>query len=576
MFAYNNQFPGDSFKQTNYYVDAIWSSTDTTPLSVTATSPPSGSTSVSTGSNVTATYSRAVTGSSASFVVLDPTNASVPGTTSYDSASKTATFVPNQPFATGTTYTVTTTADPASGAGLAAPVQWSFTSAKAPAAPGECPCTLFDDGDGPTNSPESETSSVQLGVAFTSTTAGTITGIRFYKAAANSGTHAVTLWTSGGAQLATATATSESTEGWQEVTFASPIAISANTTYIASYIAPNGRYSAKGGGLSAKITRSPLSTVASGGRYTYGTGAPTSVSNTNYFVDPVFTLTPGQAPEVVSTSPGKNATSVPVTGQFTANFNTAVQPGTTTVTVKQTSDGQTVVGNLANETAGSSVTFTPSSPLTPSTEYTVTVKGAKSAAGTSMASDYTAKFTTAGAEACPCSLMETTTQPVLSDAEDGSATTLGLKFTSSADGVIKGLRYYRDAANTGTHTGKLWKADGTELASLTFNDSGTGWQSANFSSPVSITAGTTYVASYYAPNGHYSASVGAFTSPMVNTPLSSSRERQCLRLRQRLPHRHLFRHQLLRRCAVRPAGRCSTERDGHCAEQRRDVHRHRH
>ena len=30
------------------------------------------------------------------------------------------------------------------------------------------------------------------------------------------------------------------------------------------------------------------------------------------------------------------------------------------------------------------------------------------------------------------------------------------------------------------------------------------------------------MASYYAPNGHYSASVGAFTSPMVNTPLSST------------------------------------------------------
>src|SRR5204863_103182 len=31
-----------------------------------------------------------------------------------------------------------------------------------------------------------------------------------------------------------------------------------------------------------------------------------------------------------------------------------------------------------------------------------------------------------------------------------------------------------------------------------------GWQSVLFSSPVSITAGTTYVASYFAPVGHYS------------------------------------------------------------------------
>ena len=48
-----------------------------------------------------------------------------------------------------------------------------------------------------------------------------------------------------------------------------------------------------------------------------------------------------------------------------------------------------------------------------------------------------------------------------------AATTLGLKFTSSADGFIKGLRYYRDAANTGTSHREVVGRRRTELASLT-------------------------------------------------------------------------------------------------------------
>ena len=47
-------------------------------------------------------------------------------------------------------------------------------------------------------------SAVELGVKFRSDVAGTITGIRFYKATANTGTHVGNLWTSTGMLLATA------------------------------------------------------------------------------------------------------------------------------------------------------------------------------------------------------------------------------------------------------------------------------------------------------------------------------------------------------------------------------------
>ena len=83
---------------------------------------------------------------------------------------------------------------------------------------------------------------VTLGVRFRSDVDGYITGIRFYKGSFNTGTHVGALWTIGGQQLATATFINETASGWQQVNFATPVAISANTVYVASYLAPNGGY----------------------------------------------------------------------------------------------------------------------------------------------------------------------------------------------------------------------------------------------------------------------------------------------------------------------------------------------
>ncbi len=293
---------------------------------MSATSPLDGATSVPPSNKITATFARAVDPPSISFAVLDNANTPVPGTVSYDASSKTATFTPNQALASSTKYTATVTATATTGVGMAAPAQWSFTTAKPPAQPGVCPCTLFDDADGPSNSPDSETRSVKLGVAFKADSPGNITGVRFYKAGQNSGTHTIALWKADGTQLATATVSNESTSGWQQATFDAPVAITTNTTYIASYTAPNGRYSYTSGGLASPIVRSPLKSVSSGGRYTYGTGAPLSTSSANYWVDPVYEPSPDVAPEVTAVSPGDEATSVPVTGVVRVTFDRPYNP----------------------------------------------------------------------------------------------------------------------------------------------------------------------------------------------------------------------------------------------------------
>ena len=48
-------------------------------------------------------------------------------------------------------------------------------------------------------------------------------------------------------------------------------------------------------------------------------------------------------------------------------------------------------------------------------------------------------------------------------------------------------------------------------------ESSTGWQQVNFGSPVAVTAGTTYVASYFAPSGHYSLDQNFFTTAGVDS-----------------------------------------------------------
>ena len=142
-------------------------------------------------------------------------------------------------------------------------------------------------------------------------------------------------------------------------------------------------------------------------------------------------------------------------GAVRVTFDRPVQPGTTQITLKDPNN-TVVPGNTTLETAGSAVTFTPSSDLAAGTKYKVSVSGATSLGGHAMTQAVTSQFTTSGADACPCSLMETTTQPTLPDAGDSSAVTLGLKFKPSVDGFVRGVRYYRDAANTGTHIGKLF------------------------------------------------------------------------------------------------------------------------
>ena len=110
------------------------------------------------------------------------------------------------------------------------------------------------------------------------------------------------LWSSTGTLLASATFTGETGSGWQQVNFATPVTISANTVYVASYHANNGHYSIDTNYFSTTgVDNPPLHALASGGsggngvfRYGANSAFPNQTFNAaNYWVDVVFQAAAG-------------------------------------------------------------------------------------------------------------------------------------------------------------------------------------------------------------------------------------------------------------------------------------------
>jgi methionine-rich copper-binding protein CopC len=505
--------------------------------------------------------------------------------------------------------------------------------------PRPCPCSVWSDSTTPSVASVADARAVSLGVRFRPLVDGFVTGIRFYKGAENTGTHVGHLWTDAGAQLGTVTFSGETSSGWQQALFGSPIPVTAGTMYVASYHTPSGRYAedqnyfATSGVLNWPLEATPDFLPGRNGLFVYGSDSfPTkgSGSSNNFWVDVVFqqSAQDTQPPTVTGRTPVPGATGVATTSTVTATFNESVQPGSITfelrdpqnalvpatvtyddptrtarltpssplaastaytasvratdlagnqmpnpvtwsfttaaadtqppaITAQAPAPGATGVATTSTVTATfdesvqpGSITFelrdpqnalvpatvtyddptrtarlTPSSPLAASTAYTASVR-ATDLAGNQMPNPVTWSFTTGTApppSGCPCSIWNASAAPVTASVSDTQAVELGVRFRSSQDGYIRGIRFYKGSTNTGTHIGHLWTSSGVLLATVTFtNETATGWQEALFSAPVPVTAGTVYVASYHTDVGRYAEDKGYFsTSGVVNGPLEA-------------------------------------------------------
>ena len=516
-------YPVTSFNNGNYFVDALFDTVDTSDLTASGQWPLDGSSSVPQATTVGAVLSKAVTEASVQ-LTLTANGAAVPGATGYDATTRKVTFTPAAGLELGTVYTATLSATAAGGGSLTSGSTWSFTAVASPPAPGSCPCSLFDDSAVPGIQEARDGVPLTLGVRFSSTAAGTVTGVRFYKSVGNTGTHTGTLFTASGEQLATVTFANESTSGWQTAYFNQPIAMTADTEYIMAYKSTTGSYSATVNGFGSGLSVGNLRTASDAGAYSYTNDFPSARSRASYLVDVVVQY-PDPPFVAGAQTPLPGSSSVALDAPVSATLSKAPAGSSLALTLTGP-DSVEVPGTAGYDTPTGKVTFTPVAPLAAATKYTATLT-ATSATGQALSAGGTWTFTTVPPPrpdgVCPCSLYQDSVTPGAPDFNDGVPLTLGVRFTSDSPGQVTGIRYYKSAGNTGTHTGALYTAGGQQLATVTFTgESSSGWQTAAFSQPVDIAANTEYVAAYRTPTGVYSATAGGIGSGFTSGPLRAA------------------------------------------------------
>ena len=153
--------------------------------------------------------------------------------------------------------------------------------------------------------------SYEVGVKFTASVSGEATGARFYKQTWMSGyLHVGHLWSSTGTLLATATYTNETSYGWQQVNFSSPVAIQANTVYIVSfstgggYFGINTNFFTSGGVTNGPLTALSNSVSGGNGVYNYAGDFPDVDSNgLNFWADVAFTPSSSGSDAAKASSP---------------------------------------------------------------------------------------------------------------------------------------------------------------------------------------------------------------------------------------------------------------------------------
>ncbi|GGR48772.1 hypothetical protein J2S40_000310 [Nocardioides luteus] len=112
--------------------------------------------------------------------------------------------------------------------------------------------------------------------------------------------------------------------------------------------------------------------------------------------------------------------------------------------------------------------------------------------------------------------------PAVVTEQDRRPVELGMRFRVTEPVAAVAIQFYKSAANTGPHTGRLWSGSGRELAKARFaGEARRGLQVADLDRQVLLRPGRDYVVSYTAPKGRYSADQNLFARPVSRGPISA-------------------------------------------------------
>jgi hypothetical protein len=361
----------------------VWTfTTITPPPAVTTTTPANTATGVPVGQVLSAAFNEAmscatIASPAATLIVTGPGSSAVAGTVSC--SGSVATFTPAANLAVNTVYTatITTAAQDLAGTPLASNFVWTFRTVPAPAPPTVISTVPTNQATGvPINQALSATFSLAM-------TPSTIDGATF--------------------------------------TLAGPGAVSVSgvVTYtVAGSVA----------------TFTPTASLATSTQYTAMiTSGASDLAGIGLAQSYVWTFTTAAAPvavppTVISNIPLNAATGVALNQIVSATFSEPMNPATiSSTTFKLTGPGATAISGLvAYAAVGSTLTFTPTANLLPSTLYTATITtGVQNLTGTALVSNYIWTFTTGTAAVA-------TAPEVVSTVPANSATSVPLNQAVSA------------------------------------------------------------------------------------------------------------------------------------------------
>ena len=535
-------FPTQTFNATNYWVDVVYNTgaPDTTPPTVVSVTPAAGATGVGVSAAATATFSEAMnaaTITTSTVVLRNPGNVIVSSTVGYNSGTNVVTLTPTAALAASTTYTATI----AGGSGGVKDLAGQRA--------GEQLRLVVHDR---------ERTDLSVHHLERRSRAGADRGRLECRGAGRAVPrrrrrqhHGRALLQGGGQhrharrqpldQQRRAAGDGDlqrrDASGWQQVTFGTPVSIAANTTYVASYHTNTGSYGITGGAFtSAGVDNAPLHALATGvdganGVYLYGGGAfPTQTFNAaNYWVDVVYSAGPPDTtpPTVLERHARRGGDRrEPVRGrdgdlqrgdergddhdehgrsaqseQRRRQQHRRIQRGHQ----RRHADADGLAGrihHLHGDDHGRERRRERRLRQCAGDQLRLVVHDGER---TDLSVHHLERGGRAGADRD----------------RDSSAVELGVRFRADMNGHVTGVRFYKGATNTGTHVGSLWTNTGTLLATATFiGETASGWQQVAFSTPVAITANTTYVVSYHTNTGNYGFDGAYFASAGVdNAPL---------------------------------------------------------
>jgi hypothetical protein len=267
--------------------------------------------------------------------------------------------------------------------------------------PRACPCSLFAEAL-PSDPAQNDGQAIEVGTRFRVQSAGSITALRYYRAAGWTGIPSGRLYSAGGQLLAQVTFPPTNTVGWQQAQLSQPTAVTPGTSYVVAYYSASGHYAFSQGFFQTDREAAPLvapadSAQSPNGVFRYGgTGDFSSFNASNYWADVVFVPADTTAPTVQTVTPGSEATGVARDAVVAAVFSEPLDPASLTAStfgLRDTS-GTVIPAALSYDAATRTARLTPTTALANGTRYTATVSAVRDLAGNVLTGTRTWSFTT--------------------------------------------------------------------------------------------------------------------------------------------------------------------------------------